>query len=330
MLNLVTGGAGFIGSHLTERLLQLGQQVIVIDDLSTGREANLQAVRGSARLELIAADMAADRRLESLLPRVDRVFHLAAAVGVALVAKQPIEAIERNVYPTQLLFEQLRAEQRRGHSIACFLASTSEVYGKNPKSAWREDDELVFGATTKPRWSYGVSKAIDEFLALGCHRQYQLPVVVGRFFNVVGPRQSPAYGMVLPRLVSAALRGEPMIVHDDGQQQRCFAHVQDVVTAVLALMETPAAIGQVVNIGSDQPITILDLAERVRQRVNPAAVIEFQSYQQAFDADFEDVRRRVPVLDRLHGLIAHRPQHSLDQIIDDLAAQMRQAASPSP
>jgi len=309
MLNLVTGGAGFIGSHLTERLLQLGQRVVVIDDLSTGREANLQAVLGAGGLELIAADMADDRLLADLLPRVDRVFHLAAAVGVALVAKQPIEAIERNVYPTQLLFEHLRREQRRGHAITCFLASTSEVYGKNPKSAWREDDELV--------------------LALGCHRQYQLPVVVGRFFNVVGPRQSPAYGMVLPRLVSAALRGEPMIVHDDGQQQRCFAHVQDVVTAVLALMETPAAAGQVVNIGSDQPITILELAERVRLRVNPAAVIEFQSYQQAFDADFEDVRRRVPVLDRLHQLIENRPQHTLDQIIDDLSAQMRQAATES-
>ena len=206
----------------------------------------------------------ADRGLvRRLAADADEVYHLAAAVGVQLIAQSPIRTIETNIYPTELLLDELgRLARRAAATVKLFLASTSEVYGKNPKPRWTEEDDLVFGPTTRPRWSYGASKAIDEFLALAYWRERGLPVVVGRLFNVVGPRQTGAYGMVLPRLVDAALAGGPLVVHDDGRQQRCFAHVADVVRAVLALMEIPAAVGRVFNIGSDQPITILDLARR--------------------------------------------------------------------
>ena len=325
---LVTGGAGFIGSHLTERLLALGHHVIVVDDLSTGHERNLAEVIGHQRLEYIRGSIDDVALVAELVGRADRVFHLAAAVGVALIAKQPIQTIERNIYPTQLILDRLGSRAARGQQVPCFIASTSEVYGKNPMSVWSEEDDLVFGATTRPRWSYGVSKAIDEFLALAHHRELHLPVVVGRFFNVVGPRQTGAYGMVLPRFVEAALRGEPLVVHDDGRQVRCFAHVADVVDAVVELTGTPAAAGRVYNIGSDAPVSILELAERVIARVNPEAEIRFQSYAEAYDESFEDIRRRVPDLTRLRETIGQRPGQDLDAIIDAVAAHCRRKLGP--
>src|SRR5207249_1518776 len=203
-------------------------------------------------------------------------------------------------------------------AVKFFLASTSEVYGKNPKSVWTDEDDLVFGATTRPRWSYGASKAIDEFLTLACARQFSLPVVIGRFFNVVGPRQTGAYGMVLPRFVDAALAGKPLVVHDDGKQVRCFAHVHDVVAAVLALMQTPAAVGGVFNIGSDQPASIRELAERTIALAGSGSGIEFQTYTAAYDKDFEDVRRRVPDLSRLRSTIDYRPRYDLEATIRDV------------
>lgn len=320
---LVTGGAGFIGSHLTQRLLDQGHRVIVVDDLSTGERNNLSAVISHDRLEYIEGSVEDDQLVASVVDRAERVYHLAAAVGVALIAKQPIQTIERNIYPTQLILDRLGARASRGDLVPCFLASTSEVYGKNPKETWCEEDDLVFGATTKPRWSYGVSKAIDEFLGLAFYKEKQLPVVVGRFFNVVGPRQTGAYGMVLPRFVAAALSGGPLTVHDDGQQVRCFAHVDDVVGAVTQLVDTPAAAGRVYNIGSDVPISILELAQRVIARVNPAAQIDFQSYRDAYDGSFEDIRRRVPDLSRIREAIGFAPNKDLDAIIDDVAAHMR-------
>lgn len=325
--NLVTGGSGFIGSHLTESLLRRGDRVIVVDDLSTGSAKNLAHLIGHPNLEVENCDIGNAELIHRLVDRSDAVYHLAAAVGVALIAKQPIQTIERNIYPTQLLLSELQKQFSGGRAIPMFLASTSEVYGKNPKEIWSEGDDLVFGATTKPRWSYGASKAIDEFLALACHREQQLPVVIGRFFNVVGPRQTGAYGMVLPRLVEAALDDRPLIVHDDGRQVRCFAHVHDVVAAVQQLMAEPTAPGRVFNIGSDQPVSILELAERVRAVVNPQAQIEFQSYRQAYDEDFEDIRRRVPDLTRLRSTIAYHPQHNLDSIIRDVVAHCRSARS---
>ena len=211
----------------------------------------------------------------------------------------------------------------KGDYVPCFIASTSEVYGKNPKETWCEEDDLVFGATTKPRWSYGVSKAIDEFLALAFFKEKKLPAVVCRFFNVVGPRQTGAYGMVLPRFVDAALRGEALTVHDDGHQIRCFAHVDDVVGGLMKLVETPEAAGQIYNIGSDQPVSILQLAQRVIARVNPDAKINFQSYADAYDDSFEDIRRRVPDLSRIRETIGYAPTKDLDAIIDAVADYQR-------
>ncbi|MDX1947465.1 MAG: GDP-mannose 4,6-dehydratase [Pirellulaceae bacterium] len=322
---LVTGGAGFIGSHLTEALLARGDAVTVIDDESTGRADNLAAIRGHERLKFVRGTVADGALVARLLQGIDEVYHLAAAVGVALIAREPLQTIERNIYPTQQLLDELCRRQRAGQSVRFFLASTSEVYGKNPKPTWNEEDDLVFGATTRPRWSYGASKAIDEFLALACARQFGLPVVIGRFFNVVGPRQTGAYGMVLPRFVEAALAGRPLVVHDDGRQTRCFAHVGDVVGAVLTLMSAPAALGRVFNIGSDQPVTILDLAKQVIAATGSRSTIEFQTYAQAYDDDFEDIRHRVPELDRLRAAIAFASSRDLTEIIRDVIAWKRAA-----
>jgi len=312
---LVTGGAGFIGSHLTETILARGDRVTVVDDESTGSFENLAAVCDHPNLEYIRGDIGDPDLVDRAASTVDEIYHLAAAVGVALIARQPMETIQRNIHPTELLLDLLVKRWTAGESVKFFLASTSEVYGKNPKANWTEDEDLVFGSTTKARWSYGASKAIDEFLALACHREYNLPVVVGRFFNVVGPRQSGAYGMVLPRFVQAALKGDPVIVHDDGEQIRCFAHVDDVVASVLELMREEAALGRVFNIGSDQPISIIELARKVVAAVGSQASIQFQSYADAYDKDFEDVRRRVPDLTRLHETIPHRNRKDLDATI---------------
>ncbi len=312
---LVTGGAGFIGSHLTETLLARGDRVIVVDDESTGRYANLADVHGHPQLEYIRGNIGDPDLVARVTAQVEEVYHLAAAVGVALIARQPMETIERNIHPTELLLDALVQRWGRGERVKFFLASTSEVYGKNPKPTWTEEEDLVFGATTKARWSYGASKAIDEFLALACWREYRLPVVIGRFFNVVGPRQSGAYGMVLPRFVESALAGRPLIVHDDGHQVRCFAHVRDVLAAVLELMDAEIALGRVFNIGSDQPVSILELAQQVVRLAGAPSPIQFQSYAEAYDEDFEDVRRRVPDLTRLHRTIRHRNRYDLEAVI---------------
>lgn len=320
---LVTGGGGFIGSHLTEALLERGDEVVVVDDFSTGQRSNLDAQRAHPNLTLHAADFGDPSLVAKVCDGVDRVYHLAAAVGVALIAKHPMQSIHRNIYPTQLLLDVLREHYRRGRSPSLFLASTSEVYGKNPKSVWSEGDDLVFGATTKPRWSYGASKAIDEFLCLANVRECDMKIVIGRFFNVVGPRQTGAYGMVLPRFVAAAMAGKPLIVHDDGHQERCFAHVQDVIGGVMQLMDTPEAYGKIYNIGSDRPISILEMARRVIAIVNPEATIQFQSYAEAYDDDFEDIRRRVPDLSRIRKAIGYAPRMDLDAIIRDVWRAMQ-------
>ncbi len=321
---LVTGGAGFIGSHLVEQLLARGDHVVVADDLSTGQEKNLRNVRNHPNLTYRKGSIEDRDFVRELVREADHVYHLAAAVGVALIAKEPIRTIERNIYPTQLILDILGQRAAAGEPVRCFIASTSEVYGKNPKPLWNEEDDLVFGSTTKPRWSYGASKAIDEFLALATHRQRGLAVVIGRFFNVVGPRQTGAYGMVLPRFVAAAVKGEPLIVHDDGEQVRCFAHVRDVVDAVMQLTNLPAAEGRVFNIGSDQPVSILKLAERVRDLVNPQATIQHMSYREAYDDSFEDIRRRVPDLTRIRQTIGYAPRFGLTEIIQDVAGYARE------
>lgn len=325
--SLVTGGAGFIGSHLAEILLARGDHVTIIDDESTGKFDNLAAVMGHERLEIIRGSVGDAALVKRALEGVAEVYHLAAAVGVALIARQPLQTIERNIYPTQLLLDELCRRHSAGQRIKFFLASTSEVYGKNPKERWTEEDDLVFGATTRPRWSYGASKAIDEFLTLACARQFGLPVVIGRFFNVVGPRQSGAYGMVLPRFVEAAIAGQPLVVHDDGQQVRCFSHVNDVVAAVVALLQTDSATGHVFNIGSDQPVTIRELAERVIRLAGSSSQIAFQTYKEAYDQDFEDIRRRVPDVSRLRTTIGFEPRYDLDGIVKDVIDWKRRSAA---
>ncbi|HWL08645.1 MAG TPA: NAD-dependent epimerase/dehydratase family protein [Planctomicrobium sp.] len=315
---LVTGGAGFIGSHLTEQLLERGHTVRVLDDLSTGRAENLSAVQNHARLTQINGSITDQRLLLEAVHGVDVIYHLAAAVGVKLVAEDPVRTIETNIYPTELLLRLAAQNQCR-----FFLASTSEVYGKNPKERWCEEDDLHFGPTSRPRWAYGCSKAIDEFLSLAYFGKHQLPVTIGRFFNVVGPRQVGNYGMVIPRFVSQALAGGPVVVYDDGQQIRCFAHVSEVVECVIGLTESDAAVGQIFNIGSDHGISIEQLAQEVIRRVDPKIPIQYLDYQQAYGSDFEDVRRRVPDISRLESVLGRKPTLPLGKILDDIISWKR-------
>jgi UDP-glucose 4-epimerase len=320
---LITGGAGFIGSHLAEALLARDYRVTVVDDESTGTAENLAAVREHFNFSYVHGTVADKALVRQLVSDVDEVYHLAAAVGVQLISTAPIHTIETNIYPTELILSELLRRKRDGYSVKLFLASSSEVYGKNPKPLWAEDDDLVFGPTTRGRWSYGASKAIDEFLALAYWRQHRLPVVIARFFNVVGPRQTGRYGMVLPRFVDAALAGRPLVVHDDGHQVRCFAHVYDVVRSVIELMDTEAAVAGVFNVGSDQPVSILQLARTVIAAINPKLEIAFQTYAEAYDQDFEDVRSRIPDLSRLRRTIRFRPEFELDSTIRDVIEQAR-------
>ena len=310
---LVTGGAGFIGSHLTERLLELGHDVVVLDNLSTGRAANLAHLEGHSRLTIRVGSITDPILLAEVINGVDVIYHMAAAVGVKLVADDPVRTIETNIYPTEVLLRLAAQGKQR-----VFLASTSEVYGKNPKERWTEEEDLHFGPTSRPRWAYGCSKAIDEFLALAYHRKFGLPVAIGRFFNVVGPRQVGHYGMVIPRFVDQALSGGPIVVYDDGEQVRCFGHVREVVEAVIGLVETPAAHGSVFNIGSDEPISIRQLAEEIIRRVDPKIAIEFLPYRDAYGDDFEDVRRRVPDVSRLAATLGRKPSLRLGEILDDI------------
>jgi UDP-glucose 4-epimerase len=323
---LITGGAGFIGSHLTDALLAAGDHVTVLDDLSTGSVANLQAAQRSPHFRFVNGTAQQAELLQSLCQQVEEVYHLAAAVGVALVNDQPVESIHRNIEPTRLVLEAVAHRHALGQQIKIFLASSSEVYGRNPLPVWAESDDLVFGPTTKSRWSYGMSKAIDECLALGWAKTSGLPIVIGRFFNVVGPRQTGTYGMVMPRFISAALQHEPLEIYGDGSQTRCFAHVYDVIAAVMGLMRCPSLAAPIYNIGSDEPISMLALAQRVIARTQSSSKLVFRDYASVFDADFEDVAHRVPSLQRLKGQLAWRLQYSLDEIIADIA----RAEQPQP
>ena len=318
---LVTGGAGFIGSHLTERLLEAGNEVTVLDDLSTGRKKNLSAVADHPNLKVIRASITDPQAVTEATSGVEAIYHLAAAVGVKLVADDPARTIETNIQPTETL---LRAAAAGGQRF--FLASTSEVYGKNPKDRWTEEDDLVFGPTARPRWAYGCSKAIDEFLALAYHQKYGFPVIIGRFFNVVGPRQLGAYGMVIPRFVRAALAGEPLQVYDDGSQERCFAHVGEVVDHVLRLVDHPEASGRVWNLGADEPVTMKRLAETVIELADSRSTIDFVPYEQTYGPNFEDIQRRVPDTSALKGLLGTAPSMSLRDVLADIIASARAAS----
>jgi len=312
---LVTGGAGFIGSHLVERLLSAGESVIVLDDLSTGRRANLAAVAGHARLRVIEGRVSATPGLPDLLAECGFVFHLAAAVGVELVVKSPIQTIETNLRETEVI---LAAAATAG--VPLLLTSTSEVYGRSTKPVFSEDDDLLIGPPTLGRWSYACSKLMDEFLALAYLKERGLPVRIVRLFNISGPRQTGQWGMVLPRFVEAARAARPLRVHGDGGQTRCFCHVADAVEALLRLRECPAALGEVVNVGGDVELTIADLARRVIAELGSASGLEFVPYEQAYAPGFQDMRHRRPDLAKLERLTGFRPRRGLGEIIRDLAA----------
>ena len=318
---LITGGAGFIGSHLSEALLARGYEVSVIDDLSTGAEENLRAIADHPQFRFYQGSINDSELLFRLLDWSDHVYHLAAAVGVKLVLDQPVRTIETNIHPAQMLFAHLAAREPLKRRV--FLASTSEVYGKSSRDRLREDDDMVLGPTSKARWAYGCSKAIDEFLALAYGHEFGLPVVVGRFFNVVGPRQVGTYGMVVPRFIEQALDGGPVVVYDDGQQVRCFAHVKDVVRAVVELMHCDAAVGGVYNIGNDEPVAMRALAEKVIALVDPALAIEHLPYEKAYATGFEDIRKRVPDLTRLRETIGFQVQYHLEDILSEAIAWRR-------
>jgi UDP-glucose 4-epimerase len=318
---LVTGGAGFIGSHLVEALLARGRRVVVLDDLSTGSIANLESIQTSPHFQIVVGNIGDEALLRRLVGEADEIYHLAAVVGVRLVLEDPERTVSTNVGPTETILQLAEAKRK-----PLFLASTSEVYGKNPKVPLSEEDDMVLGPPTKARWIYACSKAVDEYLALSAHQRTGLPVVVGRFFNVVGPRQVGRWGMVLPRFVDQALRGGPLVVYDDGRQVRCFAHVADVVRGVLDLMACPEAVGRVFNLGSDEPITIRGLAERVAQAVNPDLAIQHIPYQEAYAAGFEDIRCRVPDLTRIRETIGYQPRHGIDEVVREVVTWRRNAA----
>ena len=319
---LVTGGAGFIGSHLVDRLVARGDRVVVIDDLSTGLERNLRQACSMApdRVRFIRATVS-DVANGGMPEAPDRIFHLAAAVGVRRVLSRPMQSIETNILETAAA---LRIAQR--HQAPILLASSSEVYGKSTKLPLGEDDDVVYGSTGVVRWSYGCSKALDEWLGLAVGREHGVPVVVARIFNTVGPRQLGRWGMVLPRFVAAALAGRPLEVHGDGLQSRCFADVRDVVGALDALLSCAAAHGKVFNVGSDQPISIRALAERVIQRVGSGSSLVHLPYETVFGPDFEDLRARQPDLTRVRHAIGFVPRVTLDETIEDIASVMRTGA----
>ena len=310
MNTLITGGAGFIGSHLAELLLQQGHQVFVIDDLSTGNIENILPLKSNPKFHHTIDTIMNVPVTAELVDRCDVVFHLAAAVGVRLIVESPVRTIETNIKGTEIILELANKKKKQ-----VLITSTSEVYGKADKIPFSETDNLILGPTHKGRWSYACSKAIDEFLALAYWREKNVPVIVTRLFNTVGPRQSGRYGMVLPTFVKQAVREEPLTVFGDGSQSRCFAHVSDVVGALVELSQKEEARGRVFNIGSDNEITIRALAEKVKHLTDSRSEIQFIPYEEAYQEGFEDMQRRVPDISRIQQLIGYRPTQDIDEII---------------
>jgi UDP-glucose 4-epimerase len=316
---LITGGAGFIGSHLAERLLARGDEVFLFDNLSTGSMENIRHLKSSERMHYFLDSIDNRQLLAELVDESDAVFHLAAAVGVRLIVESPVRTIETNVNGTQHVLEAAYKKRKR-----VFIASTSEVYGKSTQVPFHEEADLVLGPTSKGRWSYAASKALDEFLALSYWKEKKLPVIVARFFNTVGPRQTGRYGMVLPNFVSQALQGLPITIYGSGKQSRCFCDVRDCVEAVLRLMGNDQAVGEVVNIGTDREITVEELAQVVKERTGSASPVTYIPYDQAYEPGFEDMMRRVPCLEKLERLTGFRPATSLEEIVDRVAKYFEQ------
>jgi len=324
MKTLLTGGAGFVGSHLADALLADGHQVLVIDDLSTGSIDNIAHLKNKPGFEYVIDSITNESLTAELIDRVDVVFHLAAAVGVKLIVEAPVRTIETNVGGTEIV---LRHAAKKGRLSVIF--STSEVYGKSTAVPFREDADLVLGPTPKHRWAYACSKAIDEFLALAYYKERRLPVIIARLFNTVGPRQTGRYGMVIPNFVRQALLGEPITVHGDGTQTRSFTYVGDVVRGLVALSREPAAVGEVFNIGNPQEISILDLAKRVKAATQSRSEIVLIPYDEAYEAGFEDMPRRVPDLGKIHALVGYEPTLGLDEILARVIEDQRTQLSVS-
>jgi len=321
---LITGGAGFIGSHLAERLLERGDHVALLDNLSTGSMENIRHLKTSSQMEYHLDSIENRHLVAELVDDADVVVHLAAAVGVRLIVESPVRTIETNVNGTQLILEAA-AKKRK----LVLTASTSEVYGKSTQVPFREEADLVLGPTTKGRWCYAASKALDEFLALSYWKEKKVPVIVVRLFNTVGPRQTGRYGMVLPNFVRQALDNAAISVYGDGKQSRCFCDVRDTVHALIKLMDSDRAVGEVINVGNTEEITIEDLARRVKQRTGSSSAVEYIPYDQAYEPGFEDMMRRVPSVEKLQSITGFRPQTPLDEIIDRVASHMREKSVAS-
>ena len=314
----ITGGAGFIGSHMAEALLDRGDAVLMLDDLSTGRMGNIEHLMGRHGFEHRIGSATDAPLVAELVDRCDVTAHLAAAVGVKLIVEQPVRTIETNVRGTEVVLTAAARKQK-----LTVIASTSEVYGKGIKIPFSEDDDLRLGPTANSRWAYACSKALDEWLALAYWREKGVPVIIPRFFNTVGPRQTGRYGMVLPTLVAQALRGEPLTVYGTGEQSRCFSHVRDVVKALLALIGTPAAVGHVVNVGGEEEVSMLRLAELVKELTGTTSDIVLVPYTEAYAEGFEDMQRRVPDVSKLERLIGFRPRTPLEDIVRDVIVYER-------
>lgn len=315
---LVTGGAGFIGSHLCERLVREGHEAVVLDDLSTGSLQNLADLQDKLNFRFVPGSVCDDALVDTLMTNCDFVVHLAAAVGVQTIMNKPVQSLITNVAGTEVALE---AAARMDKPI--LIASSSEVYGKTAKVPFREEDDVILGSTAKIRWSYAYAKAVDECLALAYAHERRARPVIARFFNTTGPRQTGRYGMVLPNFVESALKNEPLKVHGDGTQSRCFGHVRDVVEAIIRLISEPKAIGQIFNIGNDEEVSILGLAKRVRAATGSSSEIVLIPYDQAYGVGFEDMQRRVPAVSKLETVIGFRPRTPLDQIIADVIEEKR-------
>ncbi|MGH9464516.1 MAG: NAD-dependent epimerase/dehydratase family protein [Thermoanaerobaculia bacterium] len=320
---LITGGAGFIGSHLTRELLARGKRVLAIDDLSTGRLENVDPFRGHPHYQLAIDTIANEGVLDRLASEASVIVHLAAAVGVRLIVEQPVHTIETNVGGTERV---LRAARR--YRAKVLLASTSEVYGKGNRVPFRETDDLLLGPTSRSRWAYAASKIVDEFLGLAYSRQYGVPVVVFRLFNTVGPGQTGRYGMVIPRFVAQALAGEALTIFGDGSQRRCFCEVRDAVRAILGLADSAAAVGGIFNIGGDEEVSIRELAERVLARTGSSSRLTYTPYEEAYAPGFEDIQRRVPDTTAIRALLGWEPRYSLDATLDAVRDALRGGTSP--
>jgi len=310
MKALITGGAGFIGSHLAERLLKDGDKVAVIDNLSTGSLKNIDGIKEHTGFKFVEGDIRNAELIGHLIEKSDVIYHLAAAVGVKLIAEDPVRTIETNIGGTELVLDIANK-----FGIKILIASSSEVYGKNEAVPFREDDDIVLGSTSMSRWSYACSKAIDEFLGLAFYQQYGLEVVIGRFFNTVGPRQTGRYGMVVPRFVQSALNNEPLTIYGDGRQTRCFSYVGDLVEAIISLMHCEQAAGKVYNIGSDEEISIEDLADKIIEMTSSQSKKQFIPIEVAYGRPIEDMMRRVPGLERIKETIGWKPKTSLDEML---------------